>query len=202
MSDKKPTEAAEKNESIETIDETTPIAHAAPPQPAFGRLRGTTLPSSAPAAYDPNAVMPAIDLEMVDGSVIHATFDEDADATGFTTLLSNPHTTFVGVRDAESGESRTVNVANIKSTKVVGVAHPPAVAAYTPGARVPLKSSNLAFASYLPATKVLTVDFKSGRRYTYQGVEQNVFNGLISAQSSGKYFDQNIRSKYVEKELS
>lgn len=59
-----------------------------------------------------------------------------------------------------------------------------------------LRSSNLASAEYNEETKTLTITFKSGSSYTYSGVDQEVYDGLLSAASPGTYFASQIKDKF------
>jgi hypothetical protein len=65
-----------------------------------------------------------------------------------------------------------------------------------PSAHVFLRSSNLRAAAYDPATQILTIEFRSGGAYTYDGVPANVYAGLLAAGSHGRYFRQWIRNRY------
>lgn len=60
----------------------------------------------------------------------------------------------------------------------------------------PLSSSNLNAMRYDPSTQTLQIRFQSGRSYDYQGVPQEVADGLASAQSPGAYFNAAIRNVY------
>jgi hypothetical protein len=60
--------------------------------------------------------------------------------------------------------------------------------------RIPVESSNLASVGYDPESAVLEVEFKSGGIYEYSGVPQSVYDGLINAESKGKYFHQYIKN--------
>lgn len=60
----------------------------------------------------------------------------------------------------------------------------------------PLKSSNIESAGYDPATRTLTVKFKNGGTYHYDGCTQDHYDGLCSAESPGKYLHKHIRSGY------
>lgn len=66
--------------------------------------------------------------------------------------------------------------------------------------RVRLTSSNLSECSFEPQNDSpegrLTVWFKSGRSYTYDGVPEDVYLGLINAESAGRYFNNVIRGVY------
>ena len=60
-----------------------------------------------------------------------------------------------------------------------------------------ITSSLIREASYNTTARTLTVVLTSGRRYTYQGVDQSVYQGLISADSSSRFFGANIRGKFT-----
>lgn len=57
----------------------------------------------------------------------------------------------------------------------------------------PIKSSNIEGASYDPATGTLTVKFKNGGTYHYEGCKQHHFDGLCSAESAGGYLHKHIK---------
>jgi hypothetical protein len=59
-----------------------------------------------------------------------------------------------------------------------------------------LNSTFLKEASYDSSSRTLTVVFTDGRTYTYQGVDQSVYQGLISADSSSRFFGSNIRGRF------
>ncbi len=58
-----------------------------------------------------------------------------------------------------------------------------------------LKSTNLKSTGYDPATKTLEVTFHNGGTYRYQHVSQQLYDGLLSAASHGRYFEQHIKTK-------
>ena len=60
-----------------------------------------------------------------------------------------------------------------------------------------LQSSNLASADYDAATRTMTIVFKSGGVYTYAGVDQATYEGLIAAPSPGRYFASRILDQYT-----
>lgn len=60
--------------------------------------------------------------------------------------------------------------------------------------RLPVESSNLASVGYDPESAVLEIEFKSGGIYEYSGVPQSVYDGLINAESKGKYFHRYIKN--------
>lgn len=68
----------------------------------------------------------------------------------------------------------------------------------------PLKSSMLTAADWTPKSSnamdndlgTLTVTFKSGRSYTFDNVPEDVYQGLITAESPGSYYHENIKGQY------
>lgn len=60
-------------------------------------------------------------------------------------------------------------------------------------------SSNISKVDYDTETKVLGITFKnkSGeKRYEYQGVPRELYDQMIAAPSTGKFFYANIKGKY------
>lgn len=64
-----------------------------------------------------------------------------------------------------------------------------------------LRSSNLESYEYDAEEEVLTITFKSGSAYQYEGVPQAVVERLASAASPGKYFFAAIRDSYPYEEV-
>ena len=62
--------------------------------------------------------------------------------------------------------------------------------------RVPVKSSNLRTVGYDPATEDLEITFRAGSVYRYKKVPKTVFEGLMRAQSLGKYLHAHIKNVY------
>jgi len=56
-------------------------------------------------------------------------------------------------------------------------------------------SSNLVSVGYDDQNSTLEIEFGSGV-YDYFGVPNDVYSGLMRADSHGKYFHRNIRDKY------
>ena len=54
---------------------------------------------------------------------------------------------------------------------------------------------------YDPAAKVLSVTFKSGGEYHYDGVPQDVVDGLKKAESAGKYLSSNIKGVFKHSKM-
>jgi len=59
--------------------------------------------------------------------------------------------------------------------------------------RVPVSSSNLASVGYDAESKVLEIEFQNGSIYQYFNVPANIYSGLMSAASHGRYFDAYIK---------
>lgn len=57
-------------------------------------------------------------------------------------------------------------------------------------------SSQIAGYDYDPATKTLTVEFKSGGTYTYHDVPAEKFEAMQAAPSVGSYLHANIKGKH------
>lgn len=62
--------------------------------------------------------------------------------------------------------------------------------------RTPVASSNLASVGYDADDETLEIEFHSGGVYRYADVPQAVYQELLSAQSHGSYFHENIRGEY------
>lgn len=60
----------------------------------------------------------------------------------------------------------------------------------------PVTSSNIAAIGYDPATKALTVQFKSGAQHRYADVSPDAHAALMAAESKGKHFHAHIRSAH------
>jgi KTSC domain len=63
-------------------------------------------------------------------------------------------------------------------------------------ARVELQSTSLTAATYQEHGAVLELEFRSGAIYRYIGVPEPVYQGLLSAESKGRYFNQHIRNRF------
>lgn len=60
--------------------------------------------------------------------------------------------------------------------------------------RTAVKSSNVAEVGY--DGDVLEVTFRNGSRYRYSGVPREVHDELVSAESVGRYLNQNVKGQY------
>lgn len=58
------------------------------------------------------------------------------------------------------------------------------------------KSSRILKMNYIKSKKLLTITFNSGAIYEYYDVPMEVTDGIIQADSLGKYFDKNIKGIY------
>ena len=65
----------------------------------------------------------------------------------------------------------------------------------------PLKSSNIEGCHYDEESQTLTVKFKNGGRYSYGGVVKEHYDGLMGAESAGKYLTATIKGAYKHKRL-
>ena len=63
-------------------------------------------------------------------------------------------------------------------------------------------SSNLKRVSYNSRSHEMLIQFQSGAVYQYWDVPGNVSQGLMQAESPGRYFSQNIRSRYNYKRVN
>ncbi len=59
-----------------------------------------------------------------------------------------------------------------------------------------VESTMLHAVGYDPELRVLEVIFNSGSIYLYRDVPQDVYDGLMSADSKGQYFLETIRERY------
>lgn len=54
---------------------------------------------------------------------------------------------------------------------------------------------------YDDVEKLLTLEFNSGGSYQYSDVPKEVFDGLLNAESAGKYFHAIIKGKYDSEKI-
>ena len=77
------------------------------------------------------------------------------------------------------------------------------VSAYgEPIRRVPVESSNLKSVGFDAKTKTLEVEFIHGGVYSYFDVPEEVFAGLMKAESKGGFFQKNVRGQFRFKRIS
>jgi hypothetical protein len=58
------------------------------------------------------------------------------------------------------------------------------------------QSNNVARFRYDEASQTLTVEFNSGSRYNYYDVRQHIFEEMKSADSKGKFLNDQIKGVY------
>jgi hypothetical protein len=57
-------------------------------------------------------------------------------------------------------------------------------------------SSNIVSAGYDQASQTLSVVFKNGKRYDYQGVPQETADDFDTADSKGKFLAENVKGQF------
>jgi len=62
--------------------------------------------------------------------------------------------------------------------------------------RTPISSSVIVSAGYDGQACVLEIEFTSGKIYQYFDVPRTRFDGLLTAESAGTYFNANIRDDF------
>jgi hypothetical protein len=63
---------------------------------------------------------------------------------------------------------------------------------------ITVNSTNIDSVGYNADTQTLTVKFKvSGQTYEYLNVPQRLYESLMTAESKGKYINNNIRSQFT-----
>ena len=60
----------------------------------------------------------------------------------------------------------------------------------------PIGSSNIDSVGYDEFDQKLTIRFKSGRTYTYQGVSKETFDAFMDAEAKSSFFAQIIKLNY------
>ena len=69
--------------------------------------------------------------------------------------------------------------------------------AVQPTELVEVESTMISHVGYNPASGELTVVFReAGDSYVYQNVPEDVYTGLVTAESPGRFFHANIREAY------
>ena len=59
-----------------------------------------------------------------------------------------------------------------------------------------MPSTVIRFFTYDPTYRRLTIVFRSGRRYVYREVPEEVFEAFTAAFSKGEFFNSQIRDRY------
>ena len=68
--------------------------------------------------------------------------------------------------------------------------------------RTAVKSRDIAIVGYDPETSTLEIAFRIGGVYHYSGVSEEIYKGLLTSPSQGRYFDQHIKHKYPYAKVS
>jgi len=68
--------------------------------------------------------------------------------------------------------------------------------------RTPLASSSVASVGYDDATRVLEIEFKSGRIYQFEEVPRGVFDWLLRTPNKGSYVARMINGKYRYRDVT
>jgi hypothetical protein len=63
------------------------------------------------------------------------------------------------------------------------------------------RSSMISEVDYDSDEKLLTLTFSKGGKYQYEDVSKDVYEGLLNAESIGKYFLAHIKNKYVTEKI-
>jgi hypothetical protein len=64
--------------------------------------------------------------------------------------------------------------------------------------REPVESSVVRSVGF---SRVVEIEFESGRVYQYIDVPEEIYQGMLAAESKGKYFNSHIRGKYNYQEI-
>ena len=62
--------------------------------------------------------------------------------------------------------------------------------------REPVESSTLASVGYDETQYLLELEFRSGELYQYVGPPDYIYRELMTAESKGRFFNQNIRDRF------
>ena len=62
--------------------------------------------------------------------------------------------------------------------------------------RTPVTSTDILSVGYDADQEVLEIEFIKGAVYQYSGVPVGVYEGIMAADSKGKYFHANIKKNY------
>ena len=62
--------------------------------------------------------------------------------------------------------------------------------------RISVNSSNISSVGYDANSQTLEIEFINGGVYQYSGVPESVYEGMMGADSKGKYFHANIKNTY------
>lgn len=65
--------------------------------------------------------------------------------------------------------------------------------------RVPVGSGGIVSAGYDDKSRVMELEFKSGKVVQYSGVNYSTYDKLLEAEHKGKFFKEQIKGKYTKK---
>ncbi|GEM_PF-395626 len=65
--------------------------------------------------------------------------------------------------------------------------------------RTPIGSSGIVSAGYDDKSRVMELEFKSGKVVQYSGVLYSTYDGLLESESKGQFFKEKIKGKYSHK---
>jgi hypothetical protein len=68
--------------------------------------------------------------------------------------------------------------------------------------RTKFASTSVASAGYDAATRVLEIEFSSGRTYQFDGVPQGVFDWLVRTPGKGSYVSRMINDRYPYRDVT
>lgn len=68
--------------------------------------------------------------------------------------------------------------------------------------RMPVESTTLRSVGYDAETRVLEVEFTSGKVYQYADVPESVYRELLGAESLGRYFSASVRNVYASTRMN
>jgi hypothetical protein len=62
--------------------------------------------------------------------------------------------------------------------------------------RTSVSSSNISAIGYDADNQILEIEFTNGAVYSYSGVPPGEYEGIMNADSKGKYLHSNIKNRY------
>ena len=63
--------------------------------------------------------------------------------------------------------------------------------------RTPVTSTDLSAIGYDAESQILEIEFIKGSVYQYSGVPTSEYEGIMNADSKGRYFNANIKGRYT-----
>ena len=112
----------------------------------------------------------------------------DATSTSRDAETGAPDTSASAISDIGSETGSMPLLDGPESESVDGLDYP----------RVSIVSSDIVSVGHNPDSKMLFVEFKSGRIYRYADVPEKVYKGLMKAESHGTFFDEKIKNAGYE----